>query len=259
LVSWAAWPNLDQIFHGDVVTVARYIRSLPEDASVYITPTQKYSASLLLALGGREAPRDFYGPTGLLPAGTPQQETWYIVMPEDTQTPGLLETIFPSGGWAADTDLFRAYHITAAEKCSPSQADASGKFGSLITLCEHEEDSLIHRPGDTLEVRLTWQAHEAMDQSYTAFVHLLGPVNPDTDSPLWAQDDHEPGYGTFATDRWFQDELVTDVFHLPLPESIPAGEYILATGFYRLDTMTRLQRDDGAGDVVELATITVVD
>jgi len=255
--SWAAWPNLGKILHEDAATVGRYVGSLPDDASVYITPTQKYSASLLLAMGKREPPQDFYGPAGLLPAGTPQQETWYIVMKEDTETSGLLELNFPSGAWITDTDLFRAYRVPTADRCSPSPENALGDFDGLIRLCDHSEDSLIHRPGDTVTVRLTWQAQAAMDQSYTAFVHLLGPVNPATGSPLWAQDDHEPGHGTYTTDRWSKDEIVIGSFQLRIPEDAAAGEYKLATGFYCLKTMERLQRSDGAGDMIVLATVTL--
>ena len=254
-VSWAAWPDLDKILHQDVATVGRYIRGLPDNSSVYVTPTQKYSASLLLAIGEREPPKDFYGPVGLLPAGVPQNETWYIVMREDAESPELLESNFPRGIWVTETDLFRAYRVPASTVCSSLQDGISGNFVALIRLCEHSESSVNLNPGDELRVKLTWQALSVIDQRFTAFVHLLGPANPATGSPLWAQDDHEPGQGTYATDRWSQGEIVIEGFQLRIPEDAPVGEYTLTTGFYSLDSMERLGRSDSSGDVIELAKV----
>ncbi|MCJ7737439.1 MAG: hypothetical protein MUQ10_09020, partial [Anaerolineae bacterium] len=258
-VSWAAWPELDKIYHEDVAIVGRYIKDLPADAIVYMTPTQKYSASLLVVIGEREPPKDFYGPAGLLPAGTPQNETWYIVMREDAESPELLESSFPRGTWITETDLFRAYRVPPFNACSAQHSADLGDFGTLIRLCAHRQSSSSLKPGDELNVRLTWQSLAEIDQRFTAFVHLLGPVNEVTGSPLWAQDDHEPGQGTYATDRWFQGEIVIEGFQLHIPNDAPAGEYTLTTGFYSLGSMERLQRSDDTGDVIELATLTLVE
>ena len=98
-----------------------------------------------------------------------------------------------------------------------------------------------------------------MDRRYTAFVHLLGPLNPALGSPLWAQDDHEPGQATYSTDRWFPGEVIVDTFHLQIPADAPPGEYTLSTGFYDLETMARLPRSDATGDTVTMARIPLVE
>jgi len=98
-----------------------------------------------------------------------------------------------------------------------------------------------------------------MDRRYTAFVHLLGPHNSTLDSPLWAQDDHEPGQTTYSTDRWFPGEVVIDTFHLHIPADALPGEYALSTGFYELETMDRLSRSDVAGDTATLITIRLLE
>jgi hypothetical protein len=114
-------------------------------------------------------------------------------------------------------------------------------------------------PGDTLSVRLTWRALASMDRHYTAFVHLLGPENPALDSPLWAQDDHEPGHATYSTDRWFPGEVIIDTFDLHVPGDAPPGAYTLSTGFYDLETLERLPRSDVAGDTATMTTLTLVE
>ena len=79
-----------------------------------------------------------------------------------------------------------------------------------------------------------------MDHNYTAFVHLLGPTNPATGGPLWAQDDSEPCRTFYPTSIWDAGEIVIDTFTLELPQDIPPGQYTLHTGFYELRTLERL-------------------
>jgi hypothetical protein len=79
-----------------------------------------------------------------------------------------------------------------------------------------------------------------MITDYTVFTHLLGPYNPNTQGPLWSQDDSEPCRGGYATSLWVMDEIVADRFELPIPVDAPPGEYELTMGFYNLLTMERL-------------------
>jgi len=106
-------------------------------------------------------------------------------------------------------------------------------------------------------MQLTWQALKLMDRRYTAFVHLLGPHNSTLDSPIWAQDDHEPGQATYSTDRWFPGEVVIDTFHLHIPTDTPPGEYTLSTGFYELETMERLPLVDLESDRLLLTQVEI--
>jgi len=140
----------------------------------------------------------------------------------------------------------------------PQHAISAG-FAGLIRLVGFDLPSTDVHPGDTLSVRLTWQALEVMDGRYTAFVHLLGPYNPASGSPLWAQDDHEPGQATYSTDRWFPGEVIVDTFHLQIPADAPPGEYTLSTGFYDLETMARLPRSDATGDTATMTKIILVE
>ncbi|MFQ5576961.1 MAG: hypothetical protein ACE5G8_08235 [Anaerolineae bacterium] len=55
-----------------------------------------------------------------------------------------------------------------------------------------------------------------------------------------AQWDRQPLDGAYPTPRWQTGEAITDPIPLPLPDSLPPGEYRLALGLYRLDTLERL-------------------
>ncbi len=268
---WARLPDLPHILHEEMASVGRYIGGLPDEAVVYITPTQKYYATLLLAmqlpssqggLGGekkRDRPRDFYGPAGLLPAGEPGRETVYLILDGDETTADLLEVTFPAGRWDTRNAVFAAYRVPPTASRTDPQYAIRTDFAGLIRLIGFDLLSTDVRPGDTLSVRLTWQALELMYRRYTAFVHLLGPHNPASGSPIWAQDDHEPGRATYTTDRWFPGEVIMDTFHLQVPADAPPVAYILSTGFYNLETMERLPRSDAAGDMVTMNTITLME
>ncbi len=254
---WAELPELPPAFHHELAAVGRYVRRLPAEAVVYLTPPQENRATLLLAVGDREPPRDFYGPAGLLPAGDPEREAIYLLLEEDETTADVLETLLPSGRWNARNPIFAAYHVPPSiDRVRPQHA-ARADFAALIRLIGFDLLSTDLRPGGTLSVRLVWRAQAEMKRRYTAFVHLLGPANPATGSPLWAQDDHEPGQGTYSTDRWFAGELVVDTFHLQIPTSAPAGVYTLSTGFYDRETLERLPRSDDVGDTATMTTVSM--
>jgi 4-amino-4-deoxy-L-arabinose transferase-like glycosyltransferase len=282
---WARLPDLPRIFHEEMATVGRYIGGLPDTAVVYVTPSQKYYATLLVAMqrserlnelgaveplaegacpelaegGKRDRPIDFYGPAGLLPAGEPGRETVYLILEGDETTADLLEAAFPDGQWDIQNATFAAYRVPPALDRARPQNTLHADFSDLTRLIGFDLSSTDVHPGDTLSVRVTWQALESMDQRYTAFVHLLGPLNPALGVPLWAQDDHEPGHATYSTDRWFPGEVIVDTFDLQIPADAPPGEYTLSTGFYDLETMARLPRSDTAGDTVTMARITLVE
>ncbi|HEY66360.1 MAG TPA: hypothetical protein G4O02_17555 [Caldilineae bacterium] len=108
-------------------------------------------------------------------------------------------------------------------------------------------------PGQMLAVTVVWQAIAAMDRSYTAFVHLLGP-----DGRVVAQEDHVPGRGARPTTSWLPGEVVLDRFDLTLPAELPSGRYTLEIGLYDANQpgLPRLPLDIG-GDAVRLGEIVV--
>ena len=79
-----------------------------------------------------------------------------------------------------------------------------------------------------------------MSEDYTVFAHLLGPYNPATDGPLWAQHDSQPGWGSYPTTRWAPGEIILDDYQLILGDDVPPGVYTLEAGMYRLATMERV-------------------
>ncbi|GAB5492108.1 MAG: hypothetical protein Phog2KO_23230 [Phototrophicaceae bacterium] len=94
-------------------------------------------------------------------------------------------------------------------------------------------------PTNELSIHLYWDAIEQTDSPMTIFVHLVGSINPETGSPLWAQDDHPPQNGRVSTDLWQVDTIYRDVYVLDL-EAVPSGEYQIFVGFYDPVTNERM-------------------
>lgn len=90
-------------------------------------------------------------------------------------------------------------------------------------------------PGGEVRVQLEWQALRHMRNSYTVFVHVVGP-----DGQLYGQKDYWPVEGTRLTPDWQPGEVITDPYRVPLAADAPAGTYSVHIGLYLLETLERL-------------------
>jgi hypothetical protein len=90
-------------------------------------------------------------------------------------------------------------------------------------------DSNFHSAPDKrmISVRLYWRNVTALDEDYTAFLHLTAP-----DGFVKAQQDRQPFNGLWPTSRWTPGDVLADRFDIPLDESIQPGQYLLVTGMY---------------------------
>ena len=114
------------------------------------------------------------------------------------------------------------------------------------------------RRGSELTVELYWQARRRIPVNYTVFVHMLGPFNPATGGPVWAQDDSPPLAGGHPTTRWLPDEVVGDRHIINVPVNAPPGEYQIEVGMYDPRTGERLAVPDSDQGRILLGTIQVV-
>lgn len=87
---------------------------------------------------------------------------------------------------------------------------------------------------------LFWRAERPVMHDYTVFVHLLGPYNPATGGPVWAQDDGYPLAGGHPTSRWQVGQMIADRHILHIPPQAPPGVYRIEVGMYDASTGERL-------------------
>lgn len=116
-------------------------------------------------------------------------------------------------------------------------------FGESIELLDIQV--FEPEPTDELIIWLYWQPIATTETPYTVFAHFIGNINPETDTPLWSQDDHPPLNGLVNTAEWEIDKVYRDIFRLPI-ENIQAGEYQIMIGFYNPENGERLLLEDGS-------------
>ena len=118
----------------------------------------------------------------------------------------------------------RIYALPALEQ--PVGVD----FGGQVHLAGYD----LEQADGVLRLTLWWQALQAPQADYTAFVHLFDPAT----EVVVVQSDAQPRGGMFPTSWWGAGEVVSDTVTLSL-ESVPRGTYRLAVGLYDA-TLTRL-------------------
>ncbi len=125
------------------------------------------------------------------------------------------------------------------------------EFGGQIALTGYAVQPLVVHPGDRLEITLRWQAIQAVQEEYKAFVQLVRGGDQ-----IWGQYDHVPGDSQSPTSRWIASQVVTETFELQVGTEAPEDRYGLLVGLYQSATVTRLRLKDGS-DFVELGRIDV--
>jgi hypothetical protein len=108
-------------------------------------------------------------------------------------------------------------------------------------------------PGDELEVTLNWQALDAAEPAYTAFLHLLR-----ADGTGAAGVDESVLRGLYQPDFWPQGMTFADPHHLALPSDLPPGRYRLDLGLYPSGQPEASLPVEG-GDRLPLASLTIGD
>ena len=150
--------------------------------------------------------------------------------------------------------LYVGTPVELPAEATPLQASLGKQINLLGTEFDGLEGTTI-RQGETVPMRLFWQANEEIKTDYTVFVHLIGP-----DGQIVSQADQQPLAGFLPTTFWRPGEIVADDYSLQLPPDAPLGTYQLFVGMYDLTTGQRLPISvDGQviGDAIDLGPFTM--
>lgn len=237
---WAKDPGLFYSFDAGLLQVAQNLHARPPGERLYLSPAYVDHPTVLWALDGRpfasfDGRRVTVLPDSALPA------TCAIITYEDQQfSPNQflagvqpLQTVrdFENKPYARIT-----YIPAGAVPTFRPQQPLQVRLGDFASLTGYD----LVRTGEKWNLMLYWRAEARPDRDYTVFVHLIGPVNPATGSPVWAQDDAQPGHGSYPTQSWRPGETILDRYTLILPTQAPPASYEIELGLYQLDTGARL-------------------
>ncbi len=122
-------------------------------------------------------------------------------------------------------------------------------FGGEVRLVGYALDPPLPVAGQTLSVRLAWQAVAEMHSAYRVFVHLIGEAGRvlaqgDLIKTMLAQSDGEPVNWTRPTTGWAVNEVVLETREISIPAELTTDEAVLRVGLYMPDG-PRLVTDEG--------------
>jgi hypothetical protein len=118
--------------------------------------------------------------------------------------------------------------------------NASARAGLQIRRANWEKPLAV-RPGQVIQLTLTWRGLTSPRDSYTVFIHLMDAGNRPVEG---VSPDDTPLGGSFPTYLWFPKWLpgqtVDDPYRLQIPPDLPPGDYYLEAGLYGMTSHRRL-------------------
>ncbi len=254
-------------FEPQLSEMGAFIATLPPDERIYLSADAPNHPNMLLHSRLRTAGETVRGYNGWRCFVYPEETivpTTYVL--SDDPSISSVQQAFPDGSLQEDGlsdkygygDYYVAYRIPAGERAAlaPSIPITGAIWGNdQIALLGYDLGQEVTSPGERLTLTLYWQALQELDTRYTAFIHLLGPTNAATGTPLWGQQDSEPCKGFYPTAVWRPGEIIRDEIVLDVFPDAPPGTYELAAGFYTWSDFQRLSVGDD--DAVTLGTVTI--
>jgi len=267
-VDWASLPSLKTHFEVERAAIGDYVRELPSDERVYISPEVPSHPVIRFHSGRRDDVQGYNGRVCFVLPERSETSTTYVIDPgQEQRSLDLLRSAMPAGYLVdipesyAERGSFVVYRIPSGSRAALSAGRAaSARWGDRMELFGFDIAEESFAPGEKVSVTLYYRALRNMDQRYTAFVHLRGPTDGSTFGPLQAQNDSEPCHGFFATSSWAPGEIIVDEIEFMIPGDVAFGKYALITGFYETGTGQRLAVNGPSvteHDVVWLADIEI--
>lgn len=260
-VDWANSSGLFYSFDAGLLQTARALAARPPDEPIYLSPDYNEHYTVIWALDGRPV-SSFDGRRVFVLPNSSRAATYGIITREDPQTVSELQRQDRSETLLQISDLENEPYSQLLLVDPIEMSPIRGPIGDyhVADLADFGfslgEDSRLE-PGGRIMLDLAWRATHPTTKRYTTFVQIIGPTNPTTNTPVWAQQDRQPGNGTYATDEWHAGERIVEHFDLKIPpESLP-GEYRIQAGMYLLETGERVPLFQSDGARVENDALTV--
>jgi len=127
-------------------------------------------------------------------------------------------------GVEPEGSLWRVLGLAAEDE---PQYPGTIEVSDSVILAGYDRSPRSPRPGETLQVSLTWEALAPLATEAHSFVHML-----DAGGQAVAQSDRQPGGVHYPTTLWRPGERLRDDHLLVVPADAPEGVYSLLAGMY---------------------------
>lgn len=244
-VVWGRAPELFYAYDEGLWQVGQYIRTLPAEDTIYISPRPASDATLAFAWRTGPLVHHFDGRAAFVTKdrlGQTQTDATYIVIEhEDFRGSRLLKELYPNVQEArtfldrGGRVYARALHVPAGSVLARRPVEVTRTRWPAVSLWGYDTNEAAYHAGEIVYLQLWWRATAATATDWTVFIHLLGPPKDDG-GILWAGADARPGQGSVPTTAWAPGQLILDEHQIQLPADLPPGEYEIEVGLY--DPMT---------------------
>ena len=165
-------------------------------------------------------------------------------------------TLVRLGGYRRMTTGWQPIEFAYADPTQPLQV-SFGNAQTLVALYGVTPIRLPTQAGDDLRFQLHWRAsRNPIDFDYALFAHVLNDAGEKVAQLDWQPHD---ALGPRPMTTWFAATELVDPVTIPLPPTLPAGNYRVILGVYNWQSGERLtatadagSADNVAGDVVTL-------
>jgi 4-amino-4-deoxy-L-arabinose transferase-like glycosyltransferase len=245
---WGARTGAFDSFDVGYLTLAQKLRDRPE--TIYLSPVDAHHYTIQFGLA-RRVVHSFDGRYALVLPSPNHAAVYGIITRDDPHTLARLQSLYADARVLETIYDFTGapYAVMVRVEGTPRLAPqriVNARIGNAIELIGYD----VAREGESIGLTVYWRAREVMREDYTVFVHLVGAVNPQTQSPVWAQDDTQPARGSYPTSRWQRGEIIVDEYRLRVA-GLPRGEYRIESGIYNLHTGARLRVLESSGAPME--------
>ncbi len=144
-------------------------------------------------------------------------ETWSL------EPAGLVVSQTPEAG-----AVITVGHTITLGVSSGPEGEVRANFGDKVLLLSCEFTDVTFRPGDAVQLFITWQVQDRFSEDYTVFIHVV-----DEDDRILTQRDLPPLGGGRPTTTWQPGEQLLDPYVLSIPSDAPEKDYWVQVGLYR--------------------------
>lgn len=144
-------------------------------------------------------------------------ETWSL------EPPGLVVSQTPEAG----TVITVGHTISLAVSSGP-EGEVRANLGDKVVLVSCEFTDVAFRPGDAMQLLITWEVRDRFTEDYTVFIHVI-----DDDRRILTQRDQPPLGGGRPTTTWQPGERLLDPYVLTIPSDARESDYWVEVGLYR--------------------------
>lgn len=189
-----------------------------------------------------------------IPPTAPVNRALWIVLTHWREIGGQF---LPQAVVSSDLRLLNETQVVLGElalRAAPTRSSASPitAFENGFAL-NHVQMPERAQAGSTAQFSFNWESELAGREDYSQFLHFVPVSSPEAgeasavENSQWWGFDQLPLGARLPTRLWYSGLQDSEIWEVPIPAEVAAGDYAVFTGLYRLSDLARLAASDPDG------------